>query len=174
MTLLRFRDVPEHNWLWLDDDQPAQAGANMVVSLNRLESGADALFEAAGALGVKLASDEQAERLAPHVDRLAMVALDFPTFKDGRSYSNARILRDHFGFQGELRAVGDVLADQLRFMMRCGFDSATLAGRVSPDAAQRALARYTAVYQAASDEAAPAHRLRRLAANPAQQWDVGL
>lgn len=173
MTLLKFRDVPEHNWLWLDDDQPVEAGAGVVVSLPRLEAAADQLFETAGAVGVKLASDEQAERLAPHVDRLAMVALDFPTFRDGRSYSNARILRDHYGFQGELRAVGDVLADQVHFMARCGFDSAHLADRVSAAAAQRALARYSAVYQAASDEAAPAHRLRRLANNPVQ-WDVGL
>ncbi|GAB4147691.1 MAG: DUF934 domain-containing protein [Sphingomonadales bacterium] len=173
MTLLKFRALPDHNWLWLDDEQAIENGANAVVTLDRLERDGDALFAAAGAVGVKLASDQQAERLAPYVDRLAMVALDFPVFKDGRSYSNARILREHYGFQGELRAIGDVLADQIRFMLRCGFDSAQLADRVSPEAAQRALARYSAVYQAASDDAAPAHRLRRLAANPAQ-WDVGL
>ena len=173
MTLLKFRALADHNWLWLDDDQGLDQGANVVVSLARLARDADTLFAAAGAVGVTLASEEQAERLAPYVDRLVMVALDFPVFKDGRSYSNARILREHYGFQGELRGIGDVLADQIRFMLRCGFDSAQLADRVAPEAAERALARYTAVYQAASDDAAPAHRLRRLAANPAQ-WDVGL
>ncbi|RME64550.1 MAG: DUF934 domain-containing protein [Alphaproteobacteria bacterium] len=173
MALLRFREVPARNWLWLDDDQPLEKDANAVVSLARLEREGEALFAQGGAVAVRLASDEPAERLAPYVDRLAMIALDFPVFKDGRSFSNARILREHYGYQGELRAVGDVLADQIRFMLRCGFDSAELAERVSPAAAERALARYSVVYQAASDEAAPAHRLRRLAKNQAE-WDVGL
>ena len=164
MTLVKFADVADRDWLVLEDGADAPADAAVIVGIERLEAEGEKLFETAAAVGVKLGSGEEPMRLAGFIDQLALVALEFPVFSDGRSYSAARIVREQMGFQGELRAVGDVLADQLRFMMRCGFDSAQLAARVSEASARRALERYSVVYQAASDEAAPAHRLRRVAA----------
>jgi uncharacterized protein (DUF934 family) len=100
--------------------------------------------------GVWLASDEQAEDLEPFLAELAIIAIEFPVFSDGRGYSNARILRERLGYQGELRAVGDVLRDQLFLMRRCGFDSFAL--RSDRDAAQAvsALADFRHAYQHAT------------------------
>ena len=100
--------------------------------------------------GVWLASDEQAEDLEPFLAELAIIAIDFPVFSDGRGYSNARILRERLGYDGELRAVGDVLRDQLFLMRRCGFDSFAL--RSDRDAAQAvsALADFRHAYQQAT------------------------
>ncbi|MFZ5608565.1 MAG: DUF934 domain-containing protein [Pseudomonadota bacterium] len=162
MALVEFRSILKRDWLWLDDAAAFAPGAPVVVTLARLQGEAETLFARAGAVGVVLAAGAPAEALAPHLDRLAMVALDFPSFADGRAYSNARVLRDHLGFLGEIRAVGDVLADQLGFMARCGFSSAALAPHVDEAVAARALARYSVAYQAASDDKAPAHRLRRM------------
>ncbi len=100
--------------------------------------------------GVWLESDEQAEDLEPFLAELAIIAIDFPVFSDGRGYSNARILRERLGYDGELRAVGDVLRDQLFLMRRCGFDSFAL--RSDRDAAQAvsALADFRHAYQHAT------------------------
>ena len=106
--------------------------------------------------------------LEPHLGRLALIALAFPKFSDGRSYSAARLLRERLGFKGELRAIGDVLADQIPLMRRCGIESfevttpptraALLAGRLAemhhylsadPDRPARSAGRHAAVAQAA-------------------------
>lgn len=76
-----------------------------------------------GPVGVELSAGEPVAALAPYLDRLALIALAFPRFSDGRSYSAARLLRERLGYSGELRGVGDVLADQIPLMRRCGIDS---------------------------------------------------
>ncbi len=76
-----------------------------------------------GSLGVSVAAGEAIDALAPYLSRLAMIALAFPKFSDGRSYSAARLLRERMSFEGELRAYGDVLSDQIPLMRRCGIDS---------------------------------------------------
>ena len=83
-----------------------------------------AAFEAfAGDLGVRLEPGQRVEQLEPWLPRLALVALSFPIFTDGRAFSTARILRERYGFAGEIRAVGDVQIDRYQFMRQCGFDS---------------------------------------------------
>ena len=76
-----------------------------------------------GPLGVEVAAGDSVNALEPHLARLKMIAVAFPKFSDGRSYSAARLLRERLGFKGELRAVGDVLADQIPLMRRCGIES---------------------------------------------------
>ena len=76
-----------------------------------------------GPLGVEVGAGESVEALRPHLPRLSLVALAFPKFSDGRNYSTARLLRERCGFAGELRAVGEVLSDQIPLMRRCGIDS---------------------------------------------------
>jgi phosphoadenosine phosphosulfate reductase len=73
-----------------------------------------------GPLGVEVAAGEAVAPLRPHLPRLALIALSFPKFSDGRSYSAARLLRERYGYRGELRAFGEVLADQIPLMRRCG------------------------------------------------------
>lgn len=79
-------------------------------------------LEAAGhQVGVWLAPDDSPEALLPQLDRIPLVAIHFPSFTDGRGYSQARLLRQRYGFRGELRAIGDVLRDQIYFLQQCGF-----------------------------------------------------
>lgn len=103
---------------------------------------------------VRIEAGEDARVLLPHLDRLSLVEVNFPAFGDGRGYSAARILREA-GYAGELRAVGDVLVDQIVAMRRCGFDSFHPAKALDDAAAERALTRYADVYQKSVDGRAP-------------------
>ena len=136
---LRFRDDIEHQEpaVTLESFLDGQTNANAV----RLEAGDDA------------------RALLPHLGQLALVEVSFPSFRDGRGYSAARILREA-GYTGELRAAGDVLVDQLPFMRRCGFDSFAPEAEIDAAALARALERYKDHYQRAADDAVPVWRKR--------------
>ena len=138
-NLLRFRDDEAH-------DEPA-------VTLDSFLDGQT------NAGAVRLEAGDDARALLGHLDRVALVEVSFPTFRDGRGYSAARILREG-GYAGELRAAGDVLVDQIPFMRRCGFDSFAPEAPVDPAALDRALTRYDHYYQAAADAAVPVWKLR--------------
>lgn len=119
----------------------------------------DAFLDQSNATAVRLEPDEDARLLIPHIDRLALIEIAFPTYRDGRGYSSARILREA-GYGGELRAQGDVLVDQIAFMKRCGFDSFAPEGSLNPQGVETALGRYDHVYQDAADGRTPVWRLR--------------
>ena len=119
----------------------------------------DAFLAQSNAAAVRVESGEDARELLPHLDRLKLIEVAFPTFRDGRGYSTARILREG-GYRGELRAQGDVLVDQIRFLRRCGFDSFAPDQPLDPAAVERALTRYDDVYQPAADAAVPIWKLR--------------
>ena len=111
------------------------------------------------ATSVRLEAGDDARALIPHLGQLALIEIAFPTFRDGRGYSAARILREA-GFTGELRAQGDVLVDQLLYMKRCGFSSFAPEKPIDPAVAEASLARYEAFYQTAADRAVPVWKLR--------------
>ena len=94
----------------------------VIVDLDQWQAQRDALLSRGAPVGVWLRPDDDPRSLADDLSKLAVVALEFPAFTDGRAYSNARILREQLRYQGELRAVGDVLLEQLHFMDRVGFD----------------------------------------------------
>ena len=106
------------------------------------------------ATAVRIEPGEDARELLPHLDRISLIEVNFPGFGDGRGYSAARILREA-GYQGELRAVGDVLVDQIVAMRRCGFDSFHPAKALDDAAVERALTRYDDVYQKTIDGRVP-------------------
>ena len=135
---LRFRDDAAH-------EEPA-------VTL-------DAFLGQSNAMAVRLESDEDARALLPHLGQLALIEIAFPKFRDGRGYSAARILREA-GYEGELRAAGDVLVDQIPFMRRCGFDAFAPEASIDEAALDRALTRYDEVYQKAADGRPPVWALR--------------
>ncbi|HVJ03248.1 MAG TPA: DUF934 domain-containing protein [Sphingomonas sp.] len=137
-NLLRFRDDEPH-------EEPA-------VSI-------DSFLDQSNATAVRIEAGEDARLLIPYLDRLALVEIDFPRFRDGRGYSSARILREA-GYKGEIRASGDVLVDQMLFMRRCGFDSFAPDAPIDPVALEGALGRFPYVYQHAADDAVPVWRLR--------------
>ena len=119
----------------------------------------DAFLDQSNATAVRLESDEDARLLIPHLDRLGLIEIAFPSFRDGRGYSSARILREA-GYKGELRAQGDVLVDQVAFMRRCGFDSFAPQSPLNEEAVAASAARYPNVYQRAADGAVPVWKLR--------------
>lgn len=135
---LRFRDDPV-------PDEPA-------VSL-------DAFFDQSNANAVRLEAGDDVRRLLAVLDRVRLVEIDFPRFRDGRGFSSARILREA-GFSGEIKATGDVLVDLLFFMRRCGFDSFAPDVPFEANDVDAALNRYPYVYQSATDGRVPIWELR--------------
>ena len=111
--------------------------------------------------GVWLAPDEVAQDIAVDLAHLQVVAIDFPAFADGRGYSTAALLRSRFGWRGELRAIGDVLRDQLFYMSRVGFDAYAIRADKDIEDALNALNDFSETYQAAVDEPLPLFRRRR-------------
>lgn len=110
----------------------------------------DAALDQSNATAVRIEPGDDARLLLPFLDRLALIEVNFPSFADGRGYSAARILREA-GFEGELRAVGDVLIDQLSHMRRCGFDAFAPEKPLDEEDAARAFATWDNVYQATID-----------------------
>jgi uncharacterized protein (DUF934 family) len=119
-------------------------------------------FSGRSDVGVWLDSHDNVEDLAPDLEDLSAVALNFPKFTDGRAYSAAALLRSRYGFKGEIRAIGDVLRDQFFFMQRCGFDAIQpKAGKYSDAQLEESLASlkdFSAPYQAAVDQPEPLFR----------------
>lgn len=137
------------------DDDTLPLG-DIVISLDRFRVDGDALLGEGRAVGVRLEAGEAVEDLVYDLPRVAVVALVFPKFKDGRNYSSARLLRERFGFKGEIRAVGEVLREQAGHMVRCGVDAFEPADGSTPEQWQAAAHRYRHVYQRDSDARTPA------------------
>ena len=135
---LRFRDDEPH-------DEPA-------VTL-------EAFLGQTNATAVRIEAGDDARALIPHLGQIALIEVSFPSFRDGRGYSAARILREA-GYAGELRAQGDVLVDQLLYMRRCGFDSFAPETEIDAATATASLSRYGNFYQTAADGAVPVWKLR--------------
>lgn len=142
-----------------DEDQALPAGG-VILSLARFQAEGDALLSEGREVGVVLQSDEAVEDLAYDLPRLAVVALSFPKFRDGRAFTSARLLRERFNYGGEVRAVGDVLQELAQFMVRCGFDAFEPADGTTPDEWVKAAFRFRHVYQRAADHRAPAFEER--------------
>jgi len=114
----------------------------------------DSFADQTNATAVRIEPGDDARDLLPHLDRLRLIEVNFPAYTDGRGYSAARLLREA-GYAGELRAVGDVLIDQLSNMKRCGFDSFAPEHPLNEADAQAALDRWPDVYQATTDGRTP-------------------
>lgn len=169
MPLIKDGRLVEDVWTAVADDAPLPDGP-VIVSLTRFHAERDGLLARSTPLGVLLKSSERAKDLGEDARHLALIAIEFPTFRDGRGYSSARTLRERWGFQGELRAVGDVLRDQLLFMHRCGIDAFQMPDDMYGDGAgeraledwQKAMAEFTVFYQPGDDGRTTAPRLRQV------------
>jgi uncharacterized protein (DUF934 family) len=151
----------DDSFVFLEDGAP-DPGGDILVSLARfLEAGNALASGRAGRLGVRLSPDDAVESLEGRLGEVSVVALDFPKFRDGRAFTSARLLRTRLGFQGEVRAVGDVLRDQAGFMVRCGFDAFVPSDGSDPETWAAAAARHRHVYQRAADGRPPAFDERR-------------
>ena len=125
-------------------------GAILVPAARFLED-PEAVLKHAGKVGVVWPNNRDLDDLVPYLDRLAAVALVFPSFRDGRAYSQARLLRERHGYDGELRATGQVLRDQFVFMSRAGFDAFEVKKDADADAFAETVKRYSVFYQPTGD-----------------------
>ena len=167
--LLKDGKVIPDDWTHVGDDDALPDDGPVIVSLTRWQEEKDSLTGRNSGLGIRLAAGESPADLGDDLARFQVVALEFPKFADGRAYSYARLLKDRLAFDGEVRAVGDVLRDQYRAMYRCGFDTLEIDRNVSDAELEaawtEALGDFRHAYQAA--ERGPQTILRRRHAAPA-------
>jgi uncharacterized protein (DUF934 family) len=162
MPLVKNGKTIDDGYLRILDDGAVPDDGAVLVPATRLLADAGELVQRAGQTGVLWPNDRDVAELAPYLDRLALVALAFPNFKDGRAYSQARILRERHRFRGELRATGQILRDQFLFLIRAGFDAFEVTKPADAAAFAETIGRYSVFYQPATDGRTPALR-RRLA-----------
>jgi uncharacterized protein (DUF934 family) len=163
--LIKDGQLVNNSWELLPADASADQllaldGRDVIVPLALWISAPDSIKQRQGKTGVWLNSHEVPAALGQDVNQIPLIALNFPEFKDGRPFSSARELRQRLGYTGELRAIGDVLRDQLFFMRRCGFDAYVLREDQDVDSALKAFADFHEAYQAAVDQPVPLFRRR--------------
>lgn len=159
-SVIKNRQIVEDHWQSLADDAELPTGP-VIVSLARWQQQRETLRKRGEPLGVRLPNTADVADLANDLPALALVVLEFPKFTDGRAYSQARLLRERHDYQGEIRAVGDVLRDQLFFMARSGFDAFELRTDRSLDDALEAFDEFSEHYQPAADQPLPLYRRAR-------------
>lgn len=145
-TLIRNAQIVDDGWQWIDAGEAQlaarlEAGGRFVLPLAAWLAHRASLDPACA--GVWLGPDDEPEAVLPWLADIPLIAIRFPVFTDGRGYSLARLLRSRYGYTGELRAVGDVLRDQLYFLQRCGFDAFQLRADQSPEEALAAFQDYS-------------------------------
>ncbi len=160
MRLVKRGQIVEDRFVRVLDDAPIPDDAPVLIPAARFLANSSLVVNREAPAGVIWPNSRRVSELEPYLYRLALIALVFPTFRDGRAYSQARQLRERFGFRGELRATGDVLRDQFSFLLRAGFDAFEVRKDTDATAFAEAVARYSVVYQPAGDGRAPALRLR--------------
>src|SRR5213080_745033 len=151
MPLVKNGKISDDAFVHVADDAELPGDGAILITAARFLADPEAISRRLGKTGVVWPNNRDLDDLVPYLDRLAAVALVFPTFRDGRAYSQARLLRERYGFEGELRATGQVLRDQFVFMLRAGFD--TFEVKKDSDAAAFAATtkRYSVFYQPTGD-----------------------
>jgi len=151
MPLVRNGKIADDAFVTLTDEADVPGDGAIIVSAARLLEDAERLLTRGGRTGVIWPNNREVDDLVPYLDRLAVVALVFPTFRDGRAYTQARLLRERYGYRGELRATGQVLRDQFLFMLRAGFDAFDVKKLADAEAFAGTVTRYSVFYQPTGD-----------------------
>lgn len=173
MALIKSGSVRQDHWIRVGEAEPLPDFGPLLVTYQDWRVRRAELLRRNSPLGVLLASDEPPALVADDLPRLGLVALDFPEFTDGRAYSYARLLRERYGFEGEVRAVGDVKRDQYLFLQRCGFDAFEVADDADAEAWLEAVEEFSVTYQAAADGRRPAGVLRHDTEEPRRAFARG-
>ena len=159
------KQIVNDDWTLVADDA-ALSAAKEVVNFSRWAAAEGADKDAlvakrdAGTLGIQLNAGDTADLLAADSQGFALISVEFPKFADGRGYSAARLLRERYGFTGQLRAIGDVLFDQLFFMMRCGFNAMAMREDQDLDLAVKGFETFSSSYQVDVNATRPLFRRR--------------
>lgn len=163
MPLVRHNRIERDEWRALPSDGIAPDIGDIVVSLERWHGDRHLLLNRKGRLGIELRSDDDPAPLQHDLRHFSLIVLHYTSFVDGRHYSNAKLLRDRYGFTGELRASGELLRDQLFYLNRCGFDAYLLDDSADIDDFLHGLDDFSLCYQGAVDSVKPIRRLRAAA-----------
>jgi uncharacterized protein (DUF934 family) len=151
MPLLKDGKVVDDIWAFVEDGHELSPGGCIVVTLGRFLSEHDQLLARNRSIGVRLANTDDPKLLEPFLEQLHLIELQFPKYTDGRAFSQAQLLRRRHGYKGEIRATGQVLRDQLRLMIRSGFD-AMVIDAPDPEAVYAVSSReLSEFYQSAAD-----------------------
>jgi uncharacterized protein (DUF934 family) len=151
MPLVKNSKIVSDLFVHVADGAELLGDGAVLISAARFLEEPEALLKRAGKTGVIWPNNRDLDDLVPYLDRLAAVALVFPSFRDGRAYSQARLLRERHGFQGELRATGQVLRDQFVFMLRAGFNAFEVKKESDAEAFASTAKRYSVFYQPTGD-----------------------
>lgn len=160
MPLVKSGHIVEDRFVRVLDEEPVPDTGAVIVPAARFLADHAEFARREAPTGVIWPNARPVAELVPHLDHLALVALVFPTFKDGRAYSQARLLRERHAFRGELRATGDVLRDQFLYLVRSGFDSFEAKKAADAEAFAQVVARYSVFYQPTGDGRLSARRRR--------------
>jgi uncharacterized protein (DUF934 family) len=151
MPLVKNARIATDLFVHVADGAELPGDGAILVSAARFLGDPEAVLKHAGKVGVVWPNNRDLDDLVPYLDRLAAVALVFPSFRDGRAYSQARLLRERHGYDGEMRATGQVLRDQFVFMSRAGFDAFEVKKDADADAFAETMKRYSVFYQPTGD-----------------------
>src|SRR4029077_2855735 len=151
MPLVKGGKITDDVFVHVADGAALPDDGAVLVSAARFLGNPAAILDRKARAGVIWPNNRDVDDLVPHLDRLAVVALVFPRFRDGRAYSQARLLRERFSYRGELRATGQVLRDQFVFMLRAGFDAFEVKKVADAEAFALTARRYSVFYQPTGD-----------------------
>jgi len=151
MPLVKSGKISPDAFIHVADDAEIPGDGAILISAARFLENPDGLSRRLGRTGVIWPNNRDVDDLVPYLDRLAVVALVFPTFPDGRAYSQARLLRERYGYGDELRATGQILRDQFVFMLRAGFDAFEVKKQSDAEAFISTVRRYSVFYQPTGD-----------------------
>ena len=162
MQIIKDKAIIDDDWVVvreIEETDPIPSG-KVILPLNYWQANREQLLKKNTEHAVWIDGSIETEALLDDLDHFSIIALDFPAFKDGRSYSHARLLRERYSYEGELRAIGDVLRDQLFFMQRCGINSYVVREDKDINDALKGLDDFTVRYQTAADGALPIYKIR--------------
>jgi uncharacterized protein (DUF934 family) len=151
MPLVKNGKISGDAFIRVADDAEIPTDGAVLISAARFLDDPETLSRRLGRTGVIWPNNRDVDDLVPYLDRLAVVALVFPTFRDGRAYSQARLLRERYHYRGELRATGQILRDQFVFMLRAGFDAFEVKKDSDAEAYVNTVKRYSVFYQPTGD-----------------------
>ena len=149
--IIRNREIVEDDWTSLPDDAEIPTSGRVILSFKRWQETRDALKTGDVVVGLRIPNTADVIALWDQLKDRPLIAVDFPSFGDGRAFSQARVLRERLGFKGEIRAVGDVLRDQLFYMHRVGIDAMVPRADQDLAACLAAFKDFTIPYQGSVD-----------------------
>jgi uncharacterized protein (DUF934 family) len=161
MALIKGGRVVADDWRQLDDDEAPPATGKIILSWNRWLAESHRFQRGPAETGVRLPNTVPAAEIGRDAGRLGLIVLNFPVFGDGRGFSQAQLLRERFGFTGEIRATGNVVRDLLQFMQRCGIDAFEVGDRAIAEDWFAAFREFDLFYQPAADNRPWIQRQRR-------------